>query len=106
MPRAVSFSDAQQSLAELTDRVNEDRDVVIITRTGGKSVVMMPLDEYNSIIETDFLLRSPRNAERLRRGMAQVAEIQEGLRQAGAGQFASDEEVKQAFERWGMDIGK
>lgn len=104
MPRAVSFTDAQQSFGDLMDRVNEDQNAVIITRAGGKPVVMMPLDEYNSIRETDFLLRSSENAEKLRSGMAQVGQIQEGLRQADAGQFVSDDEVRRAFRLWGMDV--
>ncbi len=102
MPEAVSFTEARKSLAKLMDRVNEDQNAVIITRAGGKSVVMISLDEYNFIMETDFLLRSRKNAERLRRGMEQVEHIREGLRQADAGQFASDEDVKRAFRRWGL----
>lgn len=30
----------------------------------------------------------------------QLAHIEEGLRQAGAGEFASEAEVKAAFDRW------
>ncbi len=33
----------------------------------------------------------------------QVAAIEEGVRQADAGDFATDEEVKAAFAEWGVD---
>jgi antitoxin YefM len=47
------------------DRVNDDLEVVIITRRGGKRVVLIDADEYEGLLETSHLLRSPRNAERL-----------------------------------------
>lgn len=33
----------------------------------------------------------------------QVAAIEEGVRQANAGDFASEEEVKTAFAEWGVN---
>ena len=35
----------------------------------------------------------------------QVEAIEEGIRQADAGKFASDKQVKKAFARWGVDVG-
>ena len=35
----------------------------------------------------------------------QVQEIQEALKEADAGEFASDGEVKQTFTKWGVDAG-
>ena len=35
----------------------------------------------------------------------QVAAIHEGVRQADAGNFASEEDVKAAFARWGVNAG-
>jgi len=34
----------------------------------------------------------------------QVAAIEEGVRQADAGDFATEEEVKAAFAKWGVDV--
>lgn len=34
----------------------------------------------------------------------QVAAIEEGVRQADAGDFASEEEVRQAFAKWGVNV--
>ena len=36
----------------------------------------------------------------------QVAAIEEGVRRADAGDFASPEEVKAAFGRWGVDVDR
>lgn len=72
MPDAVNYTDARKNLAAIMDRVTADHDAVIITRQKAKSVVMMSLDDYNSIQETAYLLRSPANAARLRKSIEQV----------------------------------
>lgn len=72
---AISYSEARKNLATLMDSVCDDSDVVVITRRKARPVVLMSLDEYNSIQETAYLLRSPANAERL---LESIAELQEG----------------------------
>lgn len=47
------------------DRVCQDHEPLIITRNGQKSVVMLSLEDYKSLEETAYLLRSPENAKRL-----------------------------------------
>ena len=61
----TTFTDASANLAELCDRVVADRDVVIITRHEGESVALIAADELDSLLETAYLLRSPKNAARL-----------------------------------------
>ncbi len=46
------------------DVINND-DILIITRNDGQSLVTMPLEKYNSLTETDYLLSNEANAERL-----------------------------------------
>ena len=62
---AIPFSAARKHLNETTERVVRDRVPVTVVRQRGEPVVMMSLDDYNSLMETLHLLRSPRNAERL-----------------------------------------
>jgi antitoxin YefM len=62
---AISYSTARANLAKMTAKVCDDHTPVIITRKGGRSVVMMSLEDYRSLEETAFLLRVPRNAKRL-----------------------------------------
>jgi antitoxin YefM len=61
----TTYSQAREKLASLMDRVTDDLEVVIITRRGGKRVALIDADEYEGLLETSHLLRSPRNAERL-----------------------------------------
>lgn len=59
--RTATYSDLRQNLKSYIDSVIEDYDTVIINRGGGTGVVLMSLDEYNSIKETEYLMESPRN---------------------------------------------
>ena len=52
------------------NRVCDDHEPIIITRNGQQAVVMMSLDDYKSLEETSYLLRSPKNAKRLLESIA------------------------------------
>jgi antitoxin YefM len=60
-----TYSDARQNFAKLMDEVCDKRAPVTVTRQGAKSVVILPLEEFESIEETLYLLRSPANAKNL-----------------------------------------
>jgi len=61
----TTYSQARGKLASLMDRVTDQLDVVIISRRGGKPVALIDAAEYEGLLATAHLLRSPRNAERL-----------------------------------------
>lgn len=61
----TTLTEANQHLAELCSQVIADRDVVIITRPDGENVALIAEDELKSLMETVYLLRSPKNAARL-----------------------------------------
>ena len=52
--------------------VCEDREPIIITRKREDSVVMMSLDDFEAMQETNYLRRSPVNAERLEQAIEQL----------------------------------
>ncbi len=62
---AITYTAARANLASTMDRVCNDHEPLIITRNGEQSVVMLALDDYQSLEETAYLLRSPANARRL-----------------------------------------
>lgn len=69
---AKSYSAARKDLANTMEKVCDDHSPVIITRKNARAVVMMSLEDYNSIEETAYLLRSPANSERLRQSIKQA----------------------------------
>jgi antitoxin YefM len=62
---AMTYTAARENLASTMDQVCSDHDPVIITRNRDQAVVMLSLDDYESLQETAYLLRSPANARRL-----------------------------------------
>ena len=70
---AISVSELRKNLAATIDRVTADHDYTIITREGGKpAAVLMSLEDFASWQETQYLLRSPANAARLRKAVAEL----------------------------------
>ncbi|HSU46420.1 MAG TPA: type II toxin-antitoxin system prevent-host-death family antitoxin [Arthrobacter sp.] len=63
--RTMSYSESRAKYAETLSAVVDDREEVIITRAGHDPVVMVSLDEYESLRETAYLLKNPANARRL-----------------------------------------
>lgn len=52
--------------------VAEDQEVLIVSRSKDKNVVIISLDEYNSMQETLYLLSSENNAKRLRQAIEEM----------------------------------
>jgi antitoxin YefM len=72
---SISYTAARANLAKTMDQVCESHEPVIITRSGQDSVVMLSLEDFNSLEETSYLLRSPKNAKRL---LEAIADLERG----------------------------
>lgn len=73
--RTMTYSESRANYAATLDAVVNDREEVIITRAGHDPVVIVALDEYESLRETAYLLRSPENARRL---LASITRLEQG----------------------------
>jgi len=67
----ISFTEARNGLKSVLDRVVNDADCTVITRRDSEDAVVMSLDYYDSLMETVYLLKSPANAEHLRKSIEQ-----------------------------------
>lgn len=74
--RTMTYSESLAKYAETLDSVVNDREEVVVTRAGHESVVFVALDDYESLKETAYLLRSPENASRL---LASIARLERGV---------------------------
>ncbi|RZU63384.1 type II toxin-antitoxin system Phd/YefM family antitoxin [Zhihengliuella halotolerans] len=63
--KTMSYTESRARYAEVLDSVVDDREEVVITRAGHEPVVIVSLDEFESLRETAYLMRSPANARRL-----------------------------------------
>jgi antitoxin YefM len=66
----ISYSELRANLAKLMDEVCDSRTPLHVTRQNARSVVMLSEDEYEGMMETLHLLRSPANAARLLQSIA------------------------------------
>ena len=69
--KVVNFSDARNRLKSVLDQVTNDRDYTIISRRDADDAVVMSLEQFNSLMETVHLLRSPANAAHLAKSIKQ-----------------------------------
>jgi antitoxin YefM len=65
----ISYTDFRQHLAKYMDEVWDSRAPLRVTRQNARTVVMLSEAEYEGMVETLHLLRSPANAERLLRSI-------------------------------------
>jgi antitoxin YefM len=65
----ISYTDLRANLAKYMDEVCDSRAALHVTRQNARSVVMMSEEEYEGMLETLHLLRSPANAARLLRSI-------------------------------------
>ena len=72
---SISYAAARKNLAKTMEQVCADRAPVAITRKGERAVVMMSMEDYQALEETAYLLRSPKNRDRL---VAVIAELEDG----------------------------
>jgi len=70
--KTITYTAARENLAATMQQVCDDHDPVIITRRRDQAVVMMSIEDYTSLEETAYLLRSPKNARRLREAVDQL----------------------------------
>jgi len=71
----MTYSQSRANYAEMLNAVIDDREEVVITRAGREPVVVVSLEDYQSLKEAAHLLRSPENARRL---LASIERLEAG----------------------------
>jgi antitoxin YefM len=71
----LNYTEFRKNLTKSLNKVNEDSEIVIVSRSKGKNVVVMSLEEFNSINETLHLVNSTANKQRLD---AAIKEMEQG----------------------------
>ena len=71
----VNFTEARNNLKSIFDSVCQNNEEIIVNRKSGENVVIISLDAYNALKETEYLLRSKENRRHL---LESVKELREG----------------------------
>ena len=76
---AVNYSTVRNKLKDYCDKVTDDRETVIVTRKGEKNIVIISLEEYNSLTKAArnaaYLNKIDRAIEQLSRGEGKPHEL-------------------------------
>lgn len=67
----ASYSDARANLKAVIDRTINDADATLIHRKKGGNAVLISEEQYNSLMETFYLMSNPANAKYLLESIAQ-----------------------------------
>lgn len=76
MQESITYSDLREHLKEYLDKVCADREPILVTRRNGEDVVIVARSDYEKMDETEYLMRSPKNAERL---LQSIDNIRKGI---------------------------
>ena len=66
------MTEARNNLKAVFDSVYNNHEEVIIHRKDRENVVVISMDEYNSMKETNYLLSTPNNTKHLRESIEQL----------------------------------
>jgi antitoxin YefM len=67
-----TYSNLRATLAESMNYVCENHEPIVVTRSNSKPVVLISLEDYESLKDTAYLFASPKNAARLAESMAEL----------------------------------
>ena len=70
--QVISLTEARNNIKAMFESVYNDNEEIIIHRKGRESVVVISLDEYNALKETNYLLSSPANRKQLLESLEQL----------------------------------
>lgn len=68
----IQYSNARKNFRSLIDKVNDDSDVIIVTTKDNKNAVLLAEDDYNSMVESLYLISQPANARHLEESIQQL----------------------------------
>ena len=86
MTTETTYTALRDKLATYLNRVVDDREVLLVRRRGARDVAILAADELSSLMETAYLLRSPKNAERLFESLLELEQ--------GGGEVMTVEELR------------
>lgn len=69
---AIAYSRFRSNPARIVEEMFESAEPVTVTRADGRDFVIIPLREWESWMETLHLLKSAKNAARLRKSLREM----------------------------------
>ena len=77
--KQYTYTKTRENLKSIISQVCADHEPIRMTRRKGDNVIVISEEDYGAMVETAYLLSSPRNAERLLTAKAQGAATAKNL---------------------------
>ena len=90
--KIASYTELKNNLEHHINAVIDDCDTLAVSCEDNKGIVMMPLDEYNSIMETLYIMSSPQT-------MADIHQSEEDLKNGDVYRQNEGESIDDFLER-------
>ncbi len=68
----LNYTEFRKNLTKSLNKVNDDAEIIVVSRSKGKNVVVMALEEYNALQETLHVTRSASNRKRLEEAITEM----------------------------------
>jgi len=69
---AVAYSNFRQNLRSFMRKINDDAERMVVTTNDNSDIVVMSKMDYDSWMETFYLMRSPENKRRIDEAIEQL----------------------------------
>jgi antitoxin YefM len=63
--QTINYNDLTEKLPKLIEQINSDHDVICLEMPNSLRAIILSEEDYNSIMETLYLLSNPINTEKL-----------------------------------------
>ena len=64
----ANYSELRANMKHYLDRVANNNEPLLVHRQGAESVVIISLDDYNALMETEYLMSSPATMTAIKKG--------------------------------------
>ena len=72
--KTANYTELRKNLKEHIDAVIADNDALIVDRGNNTGVVMISLEEYNSIMETEYIMSNPKVLADIQQSLQEISE--------------------------------
>ncbi len=70
--KVVNYKEFRNRLIQNLNEINKNREIIVVSRSNGKKVVVMDMNEYNSIQETFYVTSTKANRKRLEEAITEM----------------------------------
>lgn len=72
--RTANYTELRKNLKEHIDAVINDNDALVVDRGNNTGIVMISLEEYNSIMETEYIMSNPKVLADIQQSLQEISE--------------------------------